>query len=89
MSDRADARTQVCRILDCRGWNENGTRTTPTHGWLRYRPFSLEDLPPAVRDVGNDGLCFRFLVSREVIRFLPVVLPTALIRGRLSLHLLF
>ena len=64
MSDQADARTQMCRILDCRGWNENGTHTTPTHSWLRYRPFSLEDLPPAVLDVelGNDELRFRFLV---------------------------
>ena len=35
----------------------------PTHSWFRYCPSSLTDLPPVVRDVGNDGLCFRFLVS--------------------------
>ena len=34
------------------------------HSWFRYRICSLTDLPPAVRDVGNDRLCYRFLVSR-------------------------
>ena len=58
-----DVRIQMCRVLDCRRWKENGMRTTPTHSWFRYRPSSLTDLPPAVRDVGNDGPHFRFLVS--------------------------
>ena len=56
-SDQSNVRTQ---ILDCRRWNENGMRATPTYSWFRYCPSSLTDPPPAVRDVEleNDGLCF-------------------------------
>ena len=57
-------RTQIRPVLDCQRRKENGMRTTPTHSWFRYRLCSLTDLPPAVRDVGNDRLCYRFLVSR-------------------------
>ena len=56
----------MCRVLDYWRWKENGMRTTPlaAHSYFRYYPSSLTDLPPAVRDVGNGGLYFYFLVSR-------------------------
>ena len=56
-------------------------------------PSSLTDLPLAVRDVGDDGLYFRFFVSRtgrshmfpDIASFRPpAVPPTALVRGPLS-----
>ena len=49
------------QILNCRRWKENGMRTAPTYSWFRYLSMYL---PLAVRDVGNDGLCSRFLVLR-------------------------